>query len=142
VLDYVDGEDFCFTYGDGVSDVDIGELVDFHKRQGTLATVTAVQAPGRYGALQIDGGRIRDFEEKPDGAWVNGGFFVLSPDVGRYIDGDATIWEREPMERPAREGELASFRHTGFWHAIDTLLDKNCVEELWTWARPPWRTWR
>jgi glucose-1-phosphate cytidylyltransferase len=142
ILPYVEDEDFCFTYGDGVSDVDIASLVGFHREQGTLATVTAVQPPGRYGALRIEAGRIRDFEEKPNGAWVNGGFFVLSPEVGRYIDGDATIWEREPLEELAREGQLSSFKHTGFWHAIDTLRDRNYVEELWSSARAPWKTWQ
>jgi glucose-1-phosphate cytidylyltransferase len=142
-LSYVGDEDFCFTYGDGVSDVDVGALVAFHREQGTAATVTAVQPPGRYGALHIEDGRIQDFEEKPagDGAWINGGFFVLSPGIGDYIDGDATVWEREPMERLAREGQLSSFRHTGFWHAVDTLRDKNQLEQLWSGGRPPWRNW-
>jgi glucose-1-phosphate cytidylyltransferase len=142
-LSYVGDEDFCFTYGDGVSDVDVGALVAFHREQGTAATVTAVQPPGRYGALHIEDGRIQDFEEKPagDGAWINGGFFVLAPGIGDYIDGDATVWEREPMERLAREGQLSSFRHTGFWHAVDTLRDKNQLEQLWSGGRPPWRNW-
>jgi glucose-1-phosphate cytidylyltransferase len=143
VLGYVGDEDFCFTYGDGVSDVDVGRLVAHHRERGALATVTAVQPPGRYGALQIEGDRIRDFEEKPDGdgAWINGGFFVLSPRVGDYIDRDATVWEREPLERLARDGQLASFRHTGFWHAVDTLRDKNHLEDLWQAGDAPWKTW-
>src|SRR4051812_14618915 len=143
VLPYVEGEDFCFTYGDGISDVDVSRLVEHHRRQGTMATVTAVQPPGRYGALQIDEDRIRDFHEKPDGdgAWINGGFFVLSPAVGEYVSGDATVWEREPMERLAREGELSSYRHTGFWHAVDTLRDKNHLEDLWRAGPAPWKTW-
>jgi glucose-1-phosphate cytidylyltransferase len=143
VLSYLDGEDFCFTYGDGVSDVDISRLIAHHREQRTLATVTAVQPPGRYGALHVEGDRIRDFEEKPDGdgAWINGGFFVLSPRVGDYIEGDDTVWEREPMERLAREQELSSYRHTGFWHAVDTLRDKNHLERLWQSAPAPWRTW-
>jgi glucose-1-phosphate cytidylyltransferase len=143
VLDYVEGEDFCFTYGDGVSDVDVTSLIAYHRSQDTLATVTAVQPPGRYGALHIEGERIRDFEEKPDGdgAWINGGFFVLSPAVGDYVEGDGTVWEREPMERLARAGQLSSYRHTGFWHAVDTLRDKNRLEELWRAGPAPWRTW-
>jgi glucose-1-phosphate cytidylyltransferase len=143
VLSYVTDEDFCFTYGDGVSNLDIGALIAFHREQGTAATVTAVQPPGRYGALRIEQGRIRDFEEKPDGdgAWINGGFFVLSPGIGEYIDGDDTVWERGPMERLARAGELSSFRHTGFWHAVDTLRDKSYLEELWSSGAAPWRTW-
>jgi glucose-1-phosphate cytidylyltransferase len=143
VLDYVGEGEFCFTYGDGVSDVDIGRLVEFHRGQGTLATVTAVQPPGRYGALTIEQERIRRFEEKPDGdgAWINGGFFVLSAGVGEYIDGDATVWEREPMSRLADGAQLASFRHTGFWHAVDTLRDKNHLEALWRDGGAPWKTW-
>src|SRR3954469_25210429 len=115
VLPYVEGEDFCFTYGDGVSDVDLSAVIAHHRSQDTLATVTAVQPPGRYGALHIEGERIRDFEEKPDGdgAWINGGFFVLSPPAGDYVDGDQRVGEREPMERLAREGQLSSYRHTG-----------------------------
>jgi glucose-1-phosphate cytidylyltransferase len=143
VLSYVGDEEFCFTYGDGVSDLDIGRLIAHHREQGTLATVTAVQPPGRYGALRVEEGRIRDFEEKPDGdgGWINGGFFVLSPGVGAHVAGDSTIWEREPMERLAREGQLSSFKHTGFWHAVDTLRDKNHLEELWRSGAAPWKTW-
>jgi glucose-1-phosphate cytidylyltransferase len=144
VLPYLEGEEeFCFTYGDGVSDVDVGALVAHHREQGTLATVTAVQPPGRYGALHIEGDRIHDFEEKPDGdgGWINGGFFVLSPRVGDYIAGDETVWEREPMERLAGDNQLSSYRHTGFWHAVDTLRDKNRLEDLWQSGPAPWRTW-
>ena len=143
VLEYLDDDEFCFTYGDGVSDIDIGALVEFHRAQGRLATVTAVQPPGRYGALQIDGVIATDFEEKPrgDGAWMNGGFFVLSPEVGRYLDGDATVWEQAPLNTLATTGQLACFRHTGFWQPMDTLRDRNELEALWRSGKPPWRTW-
>jgi glucose-1-phosphate cytidylyltransferase len=143
VLEYVGDEDFCFTYGDGVSDIDISGLVAFHRAQGTQATVTAVQPPGRYGALDVDGERVRQFEEKPrgDGGWANGGFFVLSPGIGRYIDGDHTVWEQEPMHTLAGEGQLACYRHPGFWRAMDTLRDRDRLEELWSSGAPPWRTW-
>jgi len=135
-------EDFCFTYGDGVSNVVITGLLEFHRSHGKLASVTAVQPPGRYGALHIEGDRIHDFEEKlDDGGWINGGFFVLSPKVAEYIEGDATVWEREPMERLARENQLSSYRHTGFWHAVDTLRDKNRLENLWQSDPAPWRVW-
>ena len=143
VLEYVGDEDFCFTYGDGVSDIDIAGLVAFHREQGARATVTAVLPPGRYGALDVDGGRVRDFEEKPrgDGGWANGGFFVLSPEVGRYLEGDETVWEQEPMRALAREDQLACYRHLGFWRAMDTLSDRNQLEELWDSGAAPWRTW-
>jgi glucose-1-phosphate cytidylyltransferase len=143
VLPLVDSDDFCFTYGDGVSDLDVGKLIEFHREQGALATVTAVQPPGRYGALEVHGERISGFHEKPHGdeGWINGGFFVLSPKVGDYIDGDATIWEHEPMERLAREGQLASYKHAGFWYAMDTLRDKNHLEDLWKTGHAPWDTW-
>jgi glucose-1-phosphate cytidylyltransferase len=143
VLGYVGDEDFCFTYGDGVSDLDITALVGFHRKHGALATVTAVQPPGRFGALDVEGDRISGFREKPegDGGWINGGFFVLSPKVADYIDGDDTVWEREPMEALAREGQLAPFPHEGFWHAMDTLRDKRQLEELWDSGKAPWKTW-
>jgi glucose-1-phosphate cytidylyltransferase len=143
VLQYIGDEDFCFTYGDGVSDIDITGLIAFHREQATTATVTAVQPPGRFGALDVDGPRVREFEEKPrgDGGWTNGGFFVLSPEVERYIDGDRTVWEQEPMRELAREGQLASYRHEGFWQAMDTLRDRNHLEELWSSGAAPWRTW-
>jgi glucose-1-phosphate cytidylyltransferase len=143
VLPYVGDEDFCFTYGDGLSDIDLKALIEFHKQQGTTATVTAVQPPGRFGALDIEGTRVREFEEKPrgDGNWTNGGFFVLSPGVERYIEGDDTVWEQAPMRSLAREGQLSSYRHEGFWHAMDTLRDRNQFEELWASGDPPWRTW-
>ena len=143
VLQYVGDEDFCFTYGDGVASVDITALVAFHREQGTLATVSAVQPPGRFGALDVDRERVRKFEEKPrgDGGWTNGGFFVLSPGIDRYIDGDSTVWEQEPMRALAREGQLACYRHEGFWQAMDTLRDRNHLEQLWSSGAAPWRTW-
>jgi glucose-1-phosphate cytidylyltransferase len=143
VLPYVEGEEFCFTYGDGVADVDIGALIDFHRASGCRATVTAVQPSGRFGALDIDGDRIRRYEEKPkgDGGWINGGFFVLSPDVGDYIDGDATVWEQQPLQRLAEQDQLAAYRHRGFWHAVDTVRDKRHLQELWDTGSPPWKLW-
>jgi glucose-1-phosphate cytidylyltransferase len=146
VLPYVEGEDaFCFTYGDGVADLDLKALVDYHREHGLLGTVTAVQPPGRFGALEIDESvdRVTGFREKPrgDGAWINGGFFVLSPDVGRYIEGDATIWEQEPMRGLASDGQLATHRHFGFWQPMDTVRERNVLEELWRSGRAPWRTW-
>jgi glucose-1-phosphate cytidylyltransferase len=141
VLRYVEGDEaFCLTYGDGVADVDVGALVEFHRAAGTLATVTAVQPSGRFGALEIEEDRVIGFAEKPhgQGGWVNGGFFVLSPEVGRYLDGDATVWEREPLERLARDGELAVYRHEGFWGCMDTERDLRHLQALWEAARAPW----
>jgi glucose-1-phosphate cytidylyltransferase len=139
-LRYVEDGDFCFTYGDGVADIDIGALVDFHRDQGTLATVTAVQPPGRFGALEIEGRRVTGFAEKPqgDGGWINGGFFVLSPEVGRYLDGDETIWERAPLEALAREGQLSVYEHLGFWQPMDTQRDMRQLQEIWASGRAPW----
>ncbi len=144
VRQHVDDETFCFTYGDGVSDVDITALVAFHREQKTQATLTAVQPPGRFGAIDVHGDRIRSFTEKPagDGAWINGGFFVLEPQVFDYLDGDDTVWEREPLEALARAGQLAAYRHAGFWQAMDTMRDKNLLEELWSSGRAPWKVWR
>jgi glucose-1-phosphate cytidylyltransferase len=143
VLPYLGEEDFCFTYGDGVSDVDIRALIDFHRAQGTHATVTAVQAPGRFGALDLHGERVRDFEEKPhgEGGWMNGGFFVLSPEVSRYLDSDQTVWEQEPMRALAREGQLSCYRHEGFWHTMNTLSERHELEQLWQ-SGAPWKTWQ
>jgi glucose-1-phosphate cytidylyltransferase len=143
VRKYLGGDDFCFTYGDGVGDINISELVKFHKKQKTLATCTAMQPPGRFGALDMDQNRIVSFNEKPlgDGAWINGGYFVLSPRVIDYIDGDTTTWEKEPMEKLAREGQLAAFKHQGFWKPMDTLRDKNQLEELWISGKAPWKIW-
>jgi len=144
VREYVANEEaFCFTYGDGVADVDIGALVAFHRQHGRAATVTAVQPPGRYGALKMNGGFVEGFMEKPrgDGGRINGGFFVASPKVLDYIDGDQTSWEAEPLERLAREGQLAAFNHDGFWQAMDTLRDKTHLDQLWVTGKAPWKTW-
>jgi glucose-1-phosphate cytidylyltransferase len=141
---YVGKEDFCFTYGDGVADINITELVAFHKSQKTLATLTAVQPPGRFGALDLEKTRIKSFQEKPpgDSAWINGGFFVLSPEVFRYIEDDRTTWEREPMEKLAGEGSLSAYFHDGFWQCMDTLRDKNKLEALWASGSAPWKLWK
>lgn len=143
ISSYLDEDDFCFTYGDGVTNVNIGSLVEFHRQQGTLATVTAVQPPGRFGSLDVSGHKIRAFEEKPqgDGSWVNGGFFVLSPRVLDYIESDATVWEKAPLQTLAEEGELSAFRHDGFWQPMDTLRDKVHLEELWDSGNAPWKVW-
>ena len=143
VLAYVGDEDFCFTYGDGLSDVDIGKLVAFHQAQGAIATVTAVRPLGRFGSMRVDGERVTGFQEKPagDGAWINGGFFVLSPAIADYLDGDETVWEREPLRRLAEEGRLASYRHTGFWQPMDTLREKLQLQELWESGQAPWKIW-
>lgn len=144
VLPYVrDDEAFCCTYGDGVADVDVRKLVEFHRKEKRLATVTAVQPPGRFGAIRFEGSRVTGFMEKPlgDGGWINGGFFVLSPQVESYIEGDETVWEREPLERLAAEGQLSVYFHSGFWQPMDTLRDKRQLEELWASGRAPWRMW-
>ncbi len=145
VADYLDDEPFCFTYGDGVSNVDIKTLVDSHTGRSVDATVTAVQPPGRYGALDIqpESGLVTQFEEKPhgDGSWINGGFFVLNPGVLDLIEGDATIWERAPLEQLAAQHRIAAYRHDGFWHPMDTLRDKNYLEKLWSSQQAPWKTW-
>jgi glucose-1-phosphate cytidylyltransferase len=142
VRDYVGNETFCFTYGDGVSDVDVGRLIDFHRSHGRKATVTAIQPPGRYGALDLDGAGVRSFQEKPagDGAWINGGFFVLEASVIDLIGGDRTSWEQQPLQQLARDGQLMSYQHAGFWQAMDTLRDKNQLEELWSHSAP-WKVW-
>ncbi|MCE1236225.1 MAG: glucose-1-phosphate cytidylyltransferase [Hyphomicrobiales bacterium] len=144
VLPHVgDDEAFCMTYGDGVGDVDIRAVIDLHRRSGRLATVTAVQPPGRFGALETEGDAVTGFREKPvgDGGWINGGFFVLSPKVGDWIEGDQTIWEREPLERLAAAGQLGVHHHHGFWQPMDTLRDKRYLEDLWAAGDPPWRIW-
>jgi glucose-1-phosphate cytidylyltransferase len=143
VLPYVEDGPFLFTYGDGVSDLDVSALVDFHRSHGALATVTAVQPPGRFGTLSLAEDQVRSFHEKPrgDGAWINGGFFVLDPRVGGYIDGDPTVWEAEPVERLAQDGELRAYRHDGFWRAMDNVRDRNHLEELWSSGAAPWRVW-
>ncbi len=144
VLPYVAGDgEFCLTYGDGVGDVDIPALLALHRREGRLATITATQPPGRFGAIRHEGNRVVAFEEKPlgDGGWINGGFFVLSPRVGDYIAGDATVWEREPLERLAADNQLSVHFHHGFWHPMDTLRDKTMLEALWASGHAPWKTW-
>lgn len=143
VRNYTGNENFCFTYGDGVSDINIEKLIHYHQEHGKLATLASIQPPGRYGALDMDGYMIRSFQEKPqgDGGWVNGGFFVLSPKVFDYIKDDSTAWEREPLETLASEGQLVAYKHTGFWHAMDTLRDKNYLESLWASGQAPWKVW-
>lgn len=143
VASYLDNEDFCMTYGDGVSDVDISALVSFHFKQNKLATLTAVQPPGRFGSLIMDEATVTGFREKPqgDGGWINGGFFVLSPKVLDYIQDDQTIWEKEPLEQLSEQGLLSAFKHEGFWHPMDTLRDKNHLEELWSSGKSPWKIW-
>jgi glucose-1-phosphate cytidylyltransferase len=135
---------FCFTYGDGVTDLDITRQIAFHRQHGKLATVTAVQPPGRYGALNREGDTVHGFIEKPkgDGGWINGGFFVLSPQCLDYIGGDMTSWEVEPLSRIAEKGELIAFEHDGFWQPMDTLREKNLLEELWQSGKAPWKSWQ
>ncbi len=142
VSHYID-DTFCFTYGDGVADVSIDRLIAFHKSQGRLATVTAVQPPGRYGRLEIEENRVLRFQEKPigDGDWINGGFFVLEPKVLEYIAEDSTPWEAEPLERLAAENQLSVYKHARFWRPMDTLRDKNYLEELWNSGQVPWKVW-
>lgn len=144
IIPYVEGDIFCLTYGDGVGDVDIRAVIELHRREGGLATVTAAQPPGRFGALKYEGTRVIAFQEKPegDGGWINCGFFVLSTKVADYIDGDHTIWEREPMEKLARERQLAVYFHRGFWQPMDTLRDKNHLEEQWAMGKAPWKVWQ
>jgi len=143
-----DDEFFCLTYGDGVGDVNITKLLDFHKAQGTLATITAIQPQGRFGALEINQNKVTGFWEKPkgDGGWINGGFFILSPKVIDYIEDDNTIWEGEPMKQLTCENQLSVYQHHGFWHAMDTLRmdtlrDKNYLEQLWANGKAPWKIW-
>ena len=144
VKDYVGDKTFCLTYGDGVGNVDIKKLVDFHRSHKNLATLTAVQPPGRFGALELKGSSILRFLEKPhgDGAWINGGFFVLEPQVLDLISGDEMIWEREPLAQLSRQGSLRAYFHEGFWQPMDTLRDKNHLEELWSSGKAPWKMWK
>jgi len=144
IANYLDGETFCFTYGDGLADIDIAAELAFHRINKTLATMCAVQPPGRFGAIDITGNRITRFEEKPsgDGTWINGGYFILEPDVLRYIDGDDCVWERGPLENLAKDGQLSAYSHNGFWHPMDTLRDKVKLEEFWQANKAPWKVWR
>jgi glucose-1-phosphate cytidylyltransferase len=144
ILPYVDQDRcFCLTYGDGVGNIDISAAVQKHKESGLLATVTAVQPPGRFGALKLEGDQVEGFLEKPrgDGSWINGGFFVLSPKVETYLEGDSMPWEHAPMEKLAKDRQLGVFRHFGFWQPMDTLRDKTQLEEMWASGKAPWRTW-
>lgn len=145
VAPYIGDEPFCLTYGDGVSDLDISALIRFHQEQGTKATLTAVQPPGRFGAFSLAEGqsRIDHFREKPkgDNAWINGGFFVVEPSVLDLISGDETVWEQEPLEGLANEGQLSAYQHRGFWHPMDTLRDRNYLEGLWESGEAPWKAW-
>ena len=143
VRKYLNDEDFCFTYGDGLSSVDISALIDFHRRNGRLATVTAVMPPGRFGSIEITEGRVLNFIEKPrgDGSWINGGFFVLKPEAIDMIEDDDTIWEDQPLRRLVEQQQLAAYVHDGFWQAMDTLRDKYQLEALWASVSPPWKVW-
>ena len=143
VAPYLDSETFFFTYGDGVADIDITAELALHRSKGLLATMCAAQPPGRFGAIDIDDSCITRFEEKPagDGTWINGGFFVLESGVLDLIDGDTTVWERTPLERLARDGQLSAYQHRGFWQPMDTLRDKNKLEELWLSGQAPWKVW-
>lgn len=145
VKEYIGDETFCLTYGDGVSDVNISKSIEHHKKSGGKATLTAVQPPGRFGAFSLhqNENMVTHFHEKPegDGAWINGGFFVLEPDVMKYIEGDETVWEQEPMEKLTHNGELVAYRHEGFWQPMDTLRDKNLLENMWQSGKAPWKVW-
>jgi glucose-1-phosphate cytidylyltransferase len=142
VRQHIDGT-FCFTYGDGLSDVNITDLLAFHREQGTTATLTAVQPPGRFGVIDFREEKISAFQEKPSGqgGWINGGFFVLEPEVIDTIEGDATVWEREPLEHLARAGQLSAYKHDGFWQPMDTLRDRTYLESLWASGQAPWKVW-
>ncbi|MCC2677652.1 MAG: rfbF [Pseudobdellovibrio sp.] len=143
VKKYIGDEDFCMTYGDGLADINITELLKFHKSHGGLATLTAAQSPGRFGALNMESSLIKSFKEKPkgDGNWINGGFFVLSPKVLDLISGDETVFEKEPLEQLAEKRQLHAFHHKGFWQPMDTLRDKNYLEQLWSSGQAPWKIW-
>lgn len=143
VAPYLEGQSFCFTYGDGVADLDITALIASHRREARWATLTAVQPPGRFGSLAFERGRVLAFEEKPqgDGSWINGGFFVLEPEVLSTIEGDDSVWERDCLPRIAAADQLNAYQHQGFWQPMDTLRDKQLLEELWQQGRAPWKTW-
>ena len=139
---YID-DTFCMTYGDGLADINISELVEFHKKSNTSATVTAVRPPGRFGTLNFNENKVVDFQEKlsGDGNWINGGYFVLEPEVFDYLENDSTIWEREPLEKLSKNNQLSAYKHEGFWQPLDTLREKNHLENLWKSGNPPWKTW-
>lgn len=140
---YIGKETFCFTYGDGIADVDIKKLIEFHSKQKTLATVTGIQALSRFGALGIRGTQVASFQEKPkEGSWINGGFFVLEPEVFDYIKDDTTVWEKEPLEQLSSQRKLSVYKHHGFWGAMDTLRDKKYLEALWHDGKAPWKVWK
>jgi glucose-1-phosphate cytidylyltransferase len=143
VKKYVENETFCFTYGDGLSDLSIRDLIDHHNKQKTLSTVTAVQPPGRFGALNIEKNKIISFEEKPsgDGSWINGGYFVLEPGIFDYVENDQTVWELQPLETLAKDSQLSVHKHKGYWNAVDTLRDKNHMQDLWNSKQAPWKVW-
>ena len=143
VREFLDDEPFCFTYGDGLSDINLKELIEFHENQKTLATVTAVRPPGRFGAMAISDNRVTKFQEKPegDGDWINGGFFILEPKIFDYLTDDKTIWEREPLEKLSEDNQLSAYKHSGFWQPVDTIRDKNHLEELWKLNKAPWKKW-
>ncbi len=144
IAQYVKGETFCMTYGDGVSNININELIKFHRKGKWLATVSAVRPPGRFGSLVLNDERVLEFQEKlpGDGSWINGGFFILEPDIFKYIKNDETAWEREPMVQLAKDGKLGAYRHDDFWQPMDTLRDKNYLEELWRSVKAPWKVWQ
>ena len=143
IAKYINNETFCFTYGDGVADINITELISFHKKNNAKATLTAVQPPGRFGSLEFERGKVLSFQEKPkgDGNWINGGFFVLEPEVFDYIEGDQSVWEQYPLKKLAENGELAAYHHNGFWQPMDTLKDKMYLDELWKDSKSPWKCW-
>lgn len=140
---YIEKSTFCFTYGDGLSNINISNLISFHKKNKTAATLTAVQPPGRFGILRLKENKVTSFAEKPagDGSWINGGYFVLEPSIFDYLKNDSTIWEREPLEKLAKENQLSAFKHTEFWYPLDTLRDKNYLEGLWSKGNAPWKIW-
>ena len=144
IKNYVKNETFCFTYGDGLSNVNLTDLINFHHRKKTLATVTAIQPAGKYGALGVEKDKVSNFAEKPagDGNWINGGYFVLESGVFDYIQDDSTIWEREPLEKLSKKSQLSAYKHRGFWYSVDTLRDKKHVESLWNSGKAPWKIWR
>jgi len=143
VADYIGNNTFCMTYGDGLGNIDVRSALEFHRKSRKLATVTAVQPPGRFGAMNICDGRVTDFMEKPngDGGWINGGFFVLEPKVMEYIAGDEAVWEKEPLEKLAGDAQIGAFIHNGFWQPMDTLREKQLLEELWETGKAPWKVW-